>query len=182
MLKIVFVYMGREKVKHRQQVMIYTLIKAINLWHFCACAPKFSVALHISKWQICQGQLLTHTHRQFWCSWFLVLPGSLCISDCWWRTRTFAVWYNQGTEIRWLGSASICLHMRSSPVAYRSTRHFCFTDICCFCSTPNCNIPSGLKCLERLQKYRDVLVNILGYKKMVVKGWLIFNSKIAGFL
>lgn len=88
------------------------------------------------------------------------------------RTRTFAVWLNQHTELRWLSSAGICLHMRSSLVAYTSTRHFCFTDICRFCSTPNCNITSGLKCLvykiECLQKYRDVLAKTLEYKKHVV--------------
>lgn len=88
--KFVFVYMGREKEKQGQQVMIYTPIKVINLWHFSAYAPKFFMVLYISKLQICQGQLLPHI--KFGCSGFLGLPGSLCVSVCWWRTRTFAVW------------------------------------------------------------------------------------------
>lgn len=86
--KFVFVYMGREKEKHGQ-IMIYIPIKVINFWHFSAYAPKFSVVLHTLRWQVCQGQLLPYI--RFWSSWFLGLPGSLCVSACWWRTKTFAV-------------------------------------------------------------------------------------------
>lgn len=89
---------------------------------------------------------------------------------CRWSTRTFAVWKKQDTQISGLGSAAIPLQVRRSPFAYMSTRHFCLIGIYCCCSTPSCSIPSGLKCLvykiEWWQKYRDVLLNILEYKKL----------------
>lgn len=65
--KVVFVYMGSEKLKKGQQAVvthgekIYILIKIIFLGHFCSYKPKFSVLLHMQKRHIGQSQLCTYT-------------------------------------------------------------------------------------------------------------------------